>query len=133
MGVKKTITKATSKETLDSCFLLFIHDRTYKNRAPSTIESYEDTYKLLKKYCEFNGKESVSVVVPQTIFRFIDCCEEKGISISWDGNYVILNYKFLPCDFNDPIVRACRGTILKKENDSCIKVTVEAFDFVCYH
>lgn len=44
--------------------------------------------------------------------------EEKGISINWDNNYVILSYRFLSCDFNDPVVRACRGIILKKEDDS---------------
>ena len=43
--------------------------------------------------------------------------EEKGISVVWDDKYLILSYKFLSCDFNDPVIRACRGVILKKENN----------------
>ena len=33
------------------------------------------------------------------------------IKASWDGNYVLLKYNQLASDFNEEIVRECRGSI----------------------
>ena len=45
--------------------------------------------------------------------------ENKGIDIKEDGDYTILKYNLLKADFNDPMVKECRGLIIHNREVVC--------------
>lgn len=58
--------------------------------------------------------------------NFKELCEEKNISIEYDGEYMILKYSLL-ADFRDEIVKQCRGIIFNGKKE----VVCKPFDKFC--
>jgi len=56
---------------------------------------------------------------------WINFLEEKNIVVKLDGNYAVLKYDMINCDFTDPYVRECRGLIVDRISH---EVICRAFD-----
>lgn len=55
-----------------------------------------------------------------------------NISIKTDGDYTILKYNQLSSDFSLPIVRECRGLIIRQEKEEWVPVCIPFFKFGNY-
>lgn len=53
--------------------------------------------------------------------------DKRHITIKEDGTYVLLKYNQIMSDFNDPVVRACRGVILEQPIDGYWQIVCASF------